>query len=1065
MKTLIHAAILFFSLQVSFLNAQLNWVHTNGPEGGAFYTLITDSIYTYAADSYHLFRTGDGLSWESIPQGNLWPMASSNEKLAAGQGYGYSFKQGTVPKFVVSNDHGATWIEGMFPPVSSEYFNHIAVCSHGIYVPDGVNGLVFRTQDDGLTWDTLVAPQLYAYEIYGAEDKLFLTSLKKFWQLAPNGTDWLLISPDFGPGQRLMGMYAVDSVILFATDDFLWASKDNGANWTKTPGENPYEWGHFVQIGHRIYKANGYQNLVCTDDFGENWIAYPISEFVTSITDIGTAGGTLLGTNWRTGVFRLDENEQKFVPANEGLNSASVLNLNAGNNQLWAACNGGVFAYDLTQQTWVDKALLPLKSYQKAVVSPQGKIAAFHFYDREIYLSSDNGASWDTLELITPSGSSDQVLNIFWIEEKLYASFNFSGFHYTPDLGANWQPAIAMRNVMPFQGKYYGINFQGELMVSLDNGASWQAVAAPPVPFCARIFTTADRLFVITRGDQWQYTLFYSMDGIDWHYANDGLPRMPWEPNDVAFTDGYYGGIWQVSNRYFLHNYSGNLFASLDSCKTWLPISREEYFNMEVIDSTLYAGASDGGMLMSAPPQNYGALSTGIVYNDLNNNGARDPGEAPLPGTKVSVFEPGAWFNTWYTQAKSDGSYSIGSMPGSVDTLRVLLNSPYILNIQPGHYLVSGSGANRDFGIHFMSNIMDVSVQGGLAGRPRPGFNLYHMLDYRNEGTLESSGIVSVKLDPHFQFQNANPAPTAIIGTDSLVWDFTQMPLFTQRNIWILGTVSVSAPLGSPYTIRAHIEPSLTDQQPANNHWTLTDTIVGSFDPNEKRVEPARGLTAQEIAEGKELLYTIHFQNTGTFQADRVRITDLLDTALNAATLRLVAASHTVTGFQLLPGNLIEVVFDQIHLPDSNANEPASHGFVIFAIQRNKAFEPSHIVRNNAAIYFDFNEPIITNTVKTPLYVPEAVSITEPGLGVGFNTLHIAPNPASTEFRVYTRGALSGAGQINLFNAEGKPFQTLQVPDTGVPVNIPIRNVPPGMYFIQVKDVQEQMWGKILIKR
>ena len=116
-----------------------------------------------------------------------------------------------------------------------------------------------------------------------------------------------------------------------------------------------------------------------------------------------------------------------------------------------------------------------------------------------------------------------------------------------------------------------------------------------------------------------------------------------------------------------------------------------------------------------------------------------------------------------------------------------------------------------------------------------------------------------------------------------------------------------------------------------------SDTVVGSYDPNEKRVEPASGLTSSEIAAGKELVYTVQFQNTGNFQADRVRITDQLDTAFDASTLRLVASSHTISTFRLLPGNLLEVIFEPIALPDSNSNESASHGFVSFGIQRNQS--------------------------------------------------------------------------------------------------------------------------------
>ncbi|MCC7467416.1 MAG: T9SS type A sorting domain-containing protein [Saprospiraceae bacterium] len=1046
----------------SNLFGQMNWQHTKGPEGGTFHVLTNDSLYAYATDKFHLFRTSDGLSWESLPHGNLWPVAASPEKLAAGQGYGYTDYQTSEAKFVVSNDHGATWIQGTIPPVANPYFSSLAVCSHGIYVPDGSSGFVFRTQDDGLTWDTLVAPSLYAYDSWGFDDQLFVTTWSKVWRLASNGIDWELVSPVFDSGDYLRTMYAADSLLFFATGNNVWSSSDAGTSWTKTPGSNVFETGSFTRVGDRIFKIFGYKRLVYTDDFGHTWKDYPMTEFFNSITHLATAGGKVLAGTGNFGVYRLDENEQKLVPCNDGLHSAWVSELDYGNGYLWSAGSVGVFAYDVAQQTWVDKAKLPLDFYRKITVSPGGKVAVIKSYGREIYVSVDAGGSWDTLRVENVSGQVETIRMAYWIGEKLCVRTDFFDFYWTSDLGQNWEPGPTMFQVAAFNGHYYGINQDSHLEFSTDNGNTWQLAPTPPPAKIRRLFATNDRLFALARDAQWAYHLYSTVDGIHWSYANDGLPQMAWEDED-SFSATYFGGVWQMGDRYYLHGPVGFLFASLDSCKTWLPVDPDVNYCLELHDTTFYAGASNGGVLKATAPEHYGALSSGTVYNDLNNNGLKDPGEPPLSGVRVSMKESGAWFPLWFAHSGFDGSYFIGSTHGSVDTLSVTSYSNYIENIHPPFYIVSGSDSTRHFGIHFTPDITDVSVQGGIAGRPRPGFPVWQLVHYQNEGTVAASGLVSVKLDPHFQLSGTEPAPTAVMGTDSLVWDFGPMAPFEQRSIRIFGNVAASAPLGGTFTLRAHITPASADQAPANNHFSTLDTIVGSYDPNEKRVEPARGLSASEIEAGKELFYTIYFQNTGSFQAERVRITDLLDTALDAGTLRLVAASHEVTGFELLPGNLLEVIFDSILLPDSNSNEPASHGFVTFAIQRHKAFNKDQVVRNRAAIYFDFNEPIITNTVITPIHVPQVVWVDEPFKTDKAPSLLISPNPAVQDFTVFSSGSCVGQGEIAVYNSNGALHHTLQVNDLSLPTTLQANDWPSGIYFVRVKDAHKEVWGKLVL--
>jgi uncharacterized repeat protein (TIGR01451 family) len=338
-------------------------------------------------------------------------------------------------------------------------------------------------------------------------------------------------------------------------------------------------------------------------------------------------------------------------------------------------------------------------------------------------------------------------------------------------------------------------------------------------------------------------------------------------------------------------------------------------------------------------------------------------------------------------------------------------------------------------------------------------------ISFKNEGTLPANGQITVKLDPNYQFIEAIPSPTSIIGTDSLVWDYSQLSLFSQDNIRIKGKVKQTTPLGSLLKMRGHITTNVPDFSPINNDFMLEDTVVGSYDPNEKRVSPAQGLTSNEIANGKELIYTINFQNTGTFEADRVRITDQLDTTLNMETLRLVAASHEVSNFRLLPGNLLEVDFQHIALPDSNVNEAGSHGFVTFAIQKNKSYNPSYRIYNKAAIYFDFNEPIITNQVVTRV-IPSIVATFEPIKDTKNDVfLQISPNPTTERCVIETLGKLTGAGEIIIVNEIGQIFYQTSISDLSRPISLDVSKLGNGLYLVNAKGEKGIMVGKLVVER
>lgn len=136
---------------------------------------------------------------------------------------------------------------------------------------------------------------------------------------------------------------------------------------------------------------------------------------------------------------------------------------------------------------------------------------------------------------------------------------------------------------------------------------------------------------------------------------------------------------------------------------------------------------------------------------------------------------------------------------------------------------------------------------------------------------------------------------------------------------------------------------------------------IGSYDPNDKLAFPKGACTAHHIKQGTDLEYHIRFQNTGTDTAFNVIVRDTLSPFLDPATVQVGVSSHPYE-FEIRDNGVLEFSFENIMLPDSNVNEMESHGFVKFKISQRDSVALGSLIENQAAIYFDFNLPVFTNT-------------------------------------------------------------------------------------------------------
>jgi uncharacterized repeat protein (TIGR01451 family) len=235
------------------------------------------------------------------------------------------------------------------------------------------------------------------------------------------------------------------------------------------------------------------------------------------------------------------------------------------------------------------------------------------------------------------------------------------------------------------------------------------------------------------------------------------------------------------------------------------------------------------------------------------------------------------------------------------------------------------------------------------------------------------------------------------------------------------------------------------------------DAVIGSFDPNDKRGLPF-GQKAEHFIEPDQVLnYMIRFQNTGTDTAFTVRIDDVLPAQLDPSSVQFLGASHACS-WNIVFGNMLRVQFDQILLPDSNVNEPASHGYVLFRIQPKPNLPLGTVIVNKADIYFDFNEPVVTDpwiyTLGQPLLSAVAAESDLP--------VWLAPNPASDVVHFQCPDA-SGPLQFRVYNPQGKLLQSQRYNKAGWTFHC--GHLPAGLYVYQISDARgKTATGRIILR-
>ncbi len=462
-------------------------------------------------------------------------------------------------------------------------------------------------------------------------------------------------------------------------------------------------------------------------------------------------------------------------------------------------------------------------------------------------------------------------------------------------------------------------------------------------------------------------------------------------------------------------------------------------------------------------PDCYAHIS-GYVFIDRENADCLEDASSEAAKNILVKLSNGA-----LTFTNALGYYEFETKPGayeiSVDTENTFVDplcaDPISVNVS-------------DFGDHSIDNIFwvnypdiqDLAVSVAY-GAVRPGFEQKVVVHAHNHGGYPMNGTLHFSHDLLQTLITSQPSASNYdLASATLSWDFENLnPGASMAFILDLHLPQTIA-LGTPILYTAKIEPDDNDINLANNHKEIDLIVTGSYDPNDKQVSPRGEGNEGYLSESDSLLtYQVRFQNTGTDTAFTVVILDQIEEDLDISTIRPGASSHPYE-LNVLEGNVLEFRFENIMLPDSFVNEAASNAYVLFDIKTKRNSSPGTVYENTAAIYFDFNEPIITNTVVNTLR-PLVVSVNETDPAV--IPTKINPNPGGNEsILTYT---LNHPSSINLalYDINGRLIRNLISQDKKASGRHQLKldgaDFPKGVYLIHLETTEGmravQKWIKI----
>jgi hypothetical protein len=375
------------------------------------------------------------------------------------------------------------------------------------------------------------------------------------------------------------------------------------------------------------------------------------------------------------------------------------------------------------------------------------------------------------------------------------------------------------------------------------------------------------------------------------------------------------------------------------------------------------------------------SIISGFLYKDNNLNCVMDAADERKANAIINVNN-----GAYYTSTNEYGYYELALSPNKVHDVRVY----------PGNNLKVACGSELTQ-IQTFDREDYLRVDIGFQDMPSPPPGEYIRLS-SDKGFKVKHGF-----DAHYKIEfqaNEQQYPFDLI----LTYPSSLTGFQTETSPVQIEDGKISWHIVSPTEINFsfNVNPVLCNMGDILNmhaeiykdNWAVNDElkqeVVSAYDPNDKQCSDTRIGTGT-----RKLDYRIGFQNLGNAEATNVYVVDTISRTMPLQFLRVMDYSHKnnySVSFKVRDHAVIWG-FEDINLGAKNMfGEELSSGFISFTTGLENQLKIGDSITNQAAIYFDFQAPVFTNTIVT-----KVVSYSQPGNNLGLH-LYLYPNPNTGNF-------------------------------------------------------------------
>ncbi|NMH28725.1 DUF7619 domain-containing protein [Flavobacterium silvaticum] len=493
--------------------------------------------------------------------------------------------------------------------------------------------------------------------------------------------------------------------------------------------------------------------------------------------------------------------------------------------------------------------------------------------------------------------------------------------------------------------------------------------------------------------------------------------------NNQLVSISFKNGVGDIGSAVHFEQNPGLQYACCDEFEQYQLNQKLNLFGNFSTIRTIYCTTDPGA---------YNYIMDGVIlFNPTGNCSFAGNG---IPYQKYQAVTANSTSANYFTN--SGGSYRI-PFPAGTASITPVLETPAFFTVSPEtvetEFPQQQSPFTQNFCVAPNGSHTDVEVSIFPLDVARPGESSKYRVIYRNKGSVNASGTVSVAFDGSLsEFISADMPPLSA-EPSLLTWDFATLLPFESRNITftLVHAVPPTVNMGDMLHFTVHSTTVATDEFPSDDTAEMDQAVLASLDPNDK-VCVEGNIVGPEVI-GNYVHYIIRFENTGTFAAENIVVADYIDpNKFDVSTLQPLDGSFPFIT-RITEGN-VEFIFTDINLPYEG---DWRYGFVAFKVKTLPTLQVGDTFSNTANIYFDYNAAVVTDPATTLI---QSLSVSDMAFAAHFA---LYPNPAETILNIKSNGATINS--VEVYNMLGQLVLTAIHADT-----IDVEGLETGNYLLRL---------------